>query len=50
MTAARAAGGPLRIGVLAVQGAFAERCTILRRIGVDAWRCACRSTSPGSAG
>lgn len=35
MTAAHAAGGPLRIGVLAVQGAFAEHRTLLRRIGVD---------------
>jgi pyridoxal 5'-phosphate synthase pdxT subunit len=36
MTAAHAAGGPLRIGVLAVQGAFAEHGSTLSRIGVDA--------------
>ena len=36
MSVAREVGGPLRIGVLAVQGAFAEHVAILGRVGVDA--------------
>lgn len=36
MTSAHNATAPVRIGVLAVQGAFAEHIAVLRSIGVDA--------------
>lgn len=36
MAATGAAGGPVRIGVLSVQGAFAEHVALLRSLGADA--------------